>query len=413
MAIYHFSGQILGRQPKRNPDGTWRPGSKVVAAAAYRSGQRLTDRDTGEVHDYSHRGGVVHEEIMTPPGSALWLEDRELLWSNVEALEIRKDAQLAREFNMALPCELDHAQRLELVRDFVAVHFVRRGMVADLALHDPMPDHGQSTRNFHAHVMLTLRRATPDGLDPVKTREWNSRQLLGVWRAEWAVACNAALERAGKQVRVDHRTLVAQRDEALKQRDMAKAAALDRQPEIHVGPKARQVVRRGRVPVSQVREVNAYRKSPGEEPAARRQRVYTAHDRGSRQSWLETILIGNNERLRHDLKAIDRRFDRISRKLDYWERRASFYSEGTIKGREFRFNRWKAAEESKQQKAEAERRAAHARKRIEQVRFLLKELERFAGGKRRGRESGLVRTREVEGWVRAALARDRGQGRER
>ncbi|RFB90343.1 hypothetical protein B5K11_20020 [Rhizobium leguminosarum bv. trifolii] len=413
MAIYHFSGQVLGRNPKRNPDGTFRPGSKVVAAAAYRSGQRLTDRDSGEVHDYSHRGGVVHEEIMVPPGSAPWLENRELLWSNVEALEVRKDAQLAREFNMALPHELNHGQRLELVRDFVTAHFVQRGMVADLALHDPMPEHGQSARNFHAHVMLTLRRATPDGLDPVKTREWNSRQLLGVWRAEWAVACNAALERAGKRVRIDHRTLVVQRDEALRQRDMAKAAALDRQPEIHVGPKARQVGRRGRNPVSQVREVNAYRKRSPEVPAQRRQRAYPAHDRGSRQSWLETILVGNNERLRQDLKAVDRRFDRINRKLDYWERRASFYSEGLIKGREFRFNRWKAAEEAKQRKAEAERKAAHARKRVEQIRSLVKLLEGVATGRRQGRETGLVRAREVEGWLRQSSMRENGRGRKR
>jgi hypothetical protein len=118
VAIYHFSGQILGRKPQRNPDGRWRPGSKAVAAAAYRSGQRLTDRQSGETYDYRRRSGVVHEEVMVPAGSAPWLKDRALLWSKVEALEIRKDAQLAREFNMALPHELDHAQRLALVRGF-------------------------------------------------------------------------------------------------------------------------------------------------------------------------------------------------------------------------------------------------------------------------------------------------------
>ena len=260
MAIYHFSGQILGRKSKRNPDGSYRPGSKAVAAAAYRAGKRLVDRSNNEVHDYSRRSGVVHAEILTPPGSAPWLTDRETLWNTVEAMEIRKDAQLAREFNMALPYELSPDDRLDLVRTFLETHFVRRGMVADFALHDPVPEHGQNEKNFHAHVLLTLRRATAGGLDPVKTREWNSKELLNVWRAEWAIACNLSLERAGKRTRIDHRTLEAQRDEALARRDLARAIELNRMPEIHVGPKARQIVRKGRNPVSQTREVNAHRR---------------------------------------------------------------------------------------------------------------------------------------------------------
>ena len=199
MAIYHFSGQILGRAVKRNPDGTRRPPSKAVAAAAYRSGSRLVDGNTGEVHDYSNRRGVVYSEIMAPAGSAPWLEDRQLLWSTVEAMEKRKDAHLTREFNMALPHELDAEQRIELVRSFVSRHFVQRGMVADIALHDPIKELGQNRHNFHAHVMPTLRKATRDGLHPVKTREWNSKELLNIWRGEWALACNQALERAGKR----------------------------------------------------------------------------------------------------------------------------------------------------------------------------------------------------------------------
>ena len=114
VAIYHFSGQILGRTAKLNPDGSGRPGSKAAAAAAYRSGSQVRDYRTGELHDYSRRKGVAHAEIMVPVGAAAWLEDRELLWGTVERMEKRADAQLAREFNMALPHELDAAQRLEL-----------------------------------------------------------------------------------------------------------------------------------------------------------------------------------------------------------------------------------------------------------------------------------------------------------
>lgn len=91
MAIHHLSGQVLGRAVKANPDGTRRPPSNAVAASAYRSGQRLTDRESGRVHDYNQRRGVVHEEIMAPPGSAPWLENRELLWNTVEAIEKRRN----------------------------------------------------------------------------------------------------------------------------------------------------------------------------------------------------------------------------------------------------------------------------------------------------------------------------------
>ena len=410
MAIYHFSGQILGRTVKANPDGTRRPPSNAVAAAAYRSGSRLVDRTSGDVHDYSQRRGVVHSEILAPPGSAPWLEDRETLWNTVEAMESRKDAQLAREFNMALPHELSAGERLELARDFVQKHFVHRGMVADLALHDPVPDNGQSRFNFHAHVMLTLRRATASWLDPVKTREWNSKELLGLWRAEWALACNVALERAGHKVRIDHRTLEAQRDQALQRGDMARAAMLNRQPEIHVGPKARQMVRRERTAVSRTRDVGAYRKRDAAGPTARRKRDYPAYDAGSRLNWLEKVVAENNEQLKRDMVKLNRRFDRYQRKLDYWERRASFYMEGQIKGKAFRFQRWQAAQMDKQRQEDARRKAAHARKRAEQLRSLVKVLEGLVQGIARGREASLIRQREVERWLQT-LPRTRDRDR--
>lgn len=411
MAIYHFSGQILGRKAKQNPDGSWRPGSKAAAAAAYRSGSEVRDYRTGEIHDYRRRGGVAHAEIMVPIGAAAWLEDRELLWGTVERMEKRDDAQLAREFNMALPHELNHSQRLELVRSFVQAHFVNRGMVADIALHDPVPEQGQNSRNYHAHVMLTLRRATPDGLDPVKTREWNSKELLGLWRAEWAVSCNRALERAGRTVRVDHRTLVAQRDEALQRKDVARARELNRAPEIHVGPRARQAVRHQRLPVSRVREVGAVRQRAPAQPPVKRVRDYPAYDRGTRVNWLQSILIGNNEQMRQTLQKTNRRMDRLTRKLDYWERRAVFQIEGKLRGKEFRFQRWKAAQEAKAQEAERAAKVAHARKRIAQIRSLLEFLERLSIITGRRRELGLRRSREIEHWMRELHRGWRGPSR--
>lgn len=412
MAIYHFSGQILGRKAKV-VNGALRSGSKAVAAAAYRAGEKLRDHGKEQTHDYSHRRGVVHAEILTPPGSAPWLADRETLWNTVEALETRKDAQLAREFNMALPHELSQEDRIDLVRSFVEKQFVARGMVADLALHDPVKD-GGSAKNYHAHVMLTLRRATREGLDPVKTREWNSKELLQLWRAEWAVACNRALERAGKKVRVDHRTLEAQRDWARSIGDMVAAERLARQPETHVGPKARRVAQRTQRPRSEVRPTGPSRKRDGATTPARRQRNYPATDRGSRLSWLEQVLIGNDRKLKQDLININRRCDRLRRKMDYWDRRITFKVEGLMGGKKFRFDRWTAQQEKAKQE-EAARIKEHARRRRQQLQRMMVQLEQLIAGKSRTREAGLVRQREVEGWLRD-IGRDterQRDGRER
>lgn len=95
--LYHFSVQVIGRSR----------GQSAVAAAAYRAGERLLDQRTGDVHDYSRRRGVVYSEVLLPTGAAPHLRDRERLWHEVERLEVRKDAQLAREINLALPHELN------------------------------------------------------------------------------------------------------------------------------------------------------------------------------------------------------------------------------------------------------------------------------------------------------------------
>lgn len=403
VAIYHFSGQVLGRTGRLTEQGMKRPGSKVVAAAAYRAGARLTDRSRGEVHDYSRRKGVAHAEIMTPPGSAAWLADRELLWSAVEALEVRKDAQLAREFNMALPHELGAVERLQLVRDFVASQFVTRGMVADIALHDPIRELGQDMRNVHAHVLLTMRRATATGLDRVKTREWNSRELLATWRTAWADACNRALERVGQRARIDHRSLEVQRERAREAGDLARAMMLDRRPEIHVGPQARQILRHGRIPVSRVREMGSFRATAVRAPAQRRRRDYTAIDQGPRLTFMKSIIARNNRDLKRSLADIDRRVDQFHRRLDYWERRATFGSDGIIRSVGIRpFGRQISPADGENREVAAHR-AHHARHRAVQIRELLKLLYQARGVNRFVRERTLIREREVRAWLNTAL----------
>jgi len=208
MAIYHLRATMISRSQGRS----------ATAASAYRVAERIEDRRTGLTFDYAARGGVDHTEILAPDHAPDWVRDRSELWNRVEESETRKNSQVAREVRVALPDELTHAQRLELVREFVRSQFVDRGMVADIALH--APGRIGDERNHHAHILLTTREIAAEGFT-TKNRDWNKVEVLEGWREAWARDSNAALERAGIEDRVDHRTLVVQRDEAL---ELASAA---------------------------------------------------------------------------------------------------------------------------------------------------------------------------------------------
>ena len=197
MAIYHFSAKVISRAN----------GSSAVAACAYRSASRVHDERLGRDHDFSNKAGVVHSEIMVPEGSPERWQDRETLWNEVEALEKRKDAQLAREVEFAVPREMNQAQGVELACDFVQREFVDRGMVADLNVHwDAAAD---GSPKSHAHVMLSMREVAPEGFGK-KAREWNGREMLEGWRERWAEHVNERLAELGIEARIDHRTLEAQ-----------------------------------------------------------------------------------------------------------------------------------------------------------------------------------------------------------
>ena len=193
-------------------------GRSATAAAAYRSASRIEDHRTGLSFDYRARSGVAHVEIIAPVNAPEWAQNRAQLWNAVEAAETRKNSQVAREIRIALPAELDHRQRVELVRDFCQRQFVDRGMVADIALHGPGRE--GDDRNHHAHILLTTRDLAAEGFTS-KNRNWNAVEVLEGWREAWAQAANLALELAGHGERIDHRTLEAQRIEAL---DLARVA---------------------------------------------------------------------------------------------------------------------------------------------------------------------------------------------
>lgn len=217
VAIYRLSATVVKRSEGRS----------AVAAAAYRSGTRLEDDRVGQVFDYRRRRGVTHREIMAPRHAPAGMKNRARLWNMVERQEKRKDAQLCREIQLALPHELGHGQRVDLVRQFIGEEFVSLGMVADVALH--APGRKADDRNHHAHVLLTLRGIEGDGFGN-KCREWNDEVLLLHWRATWATHVNAMLEREGINARIDHRTLLAQKAEPVQLAPPAEVVSQELEP---------------------------------------------------------------------------------------------------------------------------------------------------------------------------------------
>jgi len=194
MAIYHFSAKVISRAS----------GSSALASAAYRSASRLYDRRLDRHHDFTNKSGVVHSEVLTPDSVPDEFRERERLWNAVEAAEKRKDAQLAREVEFAIPHEVDQTQGIELARDFVQREFVTRGMIADLNVHWDIGENGQPKP--HAHVMLTMRSVDEQGFG-TKVRDWNRTDLLEHWREAWGVHVNQRLAELGIDARIDHRSL--------------------------------------------------------------------------------------------------------------------------------------------------------------------------------------------------------------
>lgn len=153
MSIYHCSIKIISRAGGRS----------AVASAAYRSGEKLYNDETGLIHDFANKGGVIMNEILLPVNAPERYLDREILWNEVQKIEKRSDAQFAREIEVALPVEMSREQQIACVRDYVQENFVERGMIADWAFHD------KADGNPHAHILLTMR-----GID--EHEEWLQKQ---------------------------------------------------------------------------------------------------------------------------------------------------------------------------------------------------------------------------------------------
>lgn len=241
MAIFHWQLQIISRGQTNGKQSQ----RSVVAAAAYRSGERLENDRTGKISDYRHKPDITHSEIQLPKNAPEEFKDREKLWNSVELKEKRQDAQLAREVLVAIPKELTSKQQIKLVHDYVQKNFVDEGMVADWSIHDPKKDADGNPKpaNPHAHILLTMRSLRPNGswapkktshyeldengqrvpqIDPetgkqkigargrrmwkrttTPTNNWNNRANVERWRKAWADECNKYLT---PEHQIDHRS---------------------------------------------------------------------------------------------------------------------------------------------------------------------------------------------------------------
>jgi hypothetical protein len=247
MAIYHCHCKIISRGQGRS----------AVGAAAYRSGEKLKNEYDGIEHDYTKKGGVAYSEIMLCENAPKEYQDRATLWNAVEQAEKGSRAQLAREYEVALPVELSREEQIQLVRDFAKENFVDKGMCVDFSIHD------KEDGNPHAHIMLTTRPIEKDGtwgakatneyvLDKngerilqkidkqnrkiykrvkIETTDWNTKEFLQRSRESWAEKVNQELEKKSLPQRIDHRSF--------------KEQGIEKIPTQHIGVSANAMEKRG------------------------------------------------------------------------------------------------------------------------------------------------------------------------
>lgn len=247
MALYHFCVKQIARSK----------GHSALAAAAYRSGEKLYDRYYGEEQDYTRKGGVVESMILLPEHVPRRLSDRETLWYEVECHEKRKDAQLAYSFDIALQNELTLEENREILLRFVNENFISRGMICDIAIHDPERKEGVEP-NPHAHILVPIRPVDEDGewgakrkhvpvrdeegnpvldengkpkMDNPFTTDWGRAETLEEWRRNWEIIVNEKFGEKHLSCHVCHQS--------------NEDRGTEEAPQLHEGSAVRQMERKG------------------------------------------------------------------------------------------------------------------------------------------------------------------------
>lgn len=219
MAIFHCQAKAISRATGRS----------ATAAAAYRAAVKIKDDRTGEVFDFTGKQGVMQRIMIFPTGCSGM--SRAALWNAAEQAEKRKDAKVAREWELAIPVELSAGARIRLAVDFGRELVRRYSVAADVCIH--APSLGGDQRNWHAHILTTTRRMEGNELKE-KTRVLDSPLTSGKevesMRKLWAEMANRELEQVCLE-KIDHRSLEEQ--------------GVLRVPTKHMGPAATQMERRG------------------------------------------------------------------------------------------------------------------------------------------------------------------------
>ena len=188
MALYHFSVKAISRADGRS----------VVACAAYRSGEKLTCEYYGKEQDYTRKTGVEFTNIYAPENTKSVLLDRSQLWNSVEKAERKKNALLAREFEIAFPSELNAVQRKKMLDELCQNLVKKHGVIVDAAIHAPHTDGGSDERNYHAHIMFTTRSISKTGdFESKKYRDFSrddGTKTVSQWRSDFADLVNNQLE---------------------------------------------------------------------------------------------------------------------------------------------------------------------------------------------------------------------------
>ncbi len=271
---FHFKIEVIKRSDGRSP----------VAKSAYISGEKIKSEYYNDSYDYRNKQGIVDKGILLPDNAPKEYEDRKILWNSLEEFEKQKNAQLARDFTIALPKELTDEERKELLLRFVNENFVKEGMIVDYAIHEK-----SDSLNYHAHVLTTMRPLNPDGSWGAKAKKeyindengkplytkggnrksrkvnltnWNDKGNAEKWRKNYSDLCNEYLERGGYKKRVDHRSYERQGLDILPEEHMGAAnMALERKGiRTVVGDRNREIRKANSVIKDLVSQIKSIRK---------------------------------------------------------------------------------------------------------------------------------------------------------
>ena len=210
MAIFHLTIKMhgLGSDPKLN----------ALRSYAYRSGTKIIDPVTNRTYNYtSKQSEVVLTETITPNEFIPdWMKDGVQLWRSIQTYEEqgRKDAQIFREIEASLPISLGPGEWAGIIRKFIREQLTSRGIICSFSVH-------LKPGNPHVHMMTTLRDID-GGMFFKKNRDWNKVSFVHELRESWSRNVNDALEKAGLDERITHKSFA----------DLG----IEREVSVHVGP---------------------------------------------------------------------------------------------------------------------------------------------------------------------------------